>query len=102
MNMPLWTIADNEKDLSKCIETAGFTSIKIVGEMHMFRASDAREGDITEGLSPIQVVLDQAAHLMDAVAVGSKPGGWDGAREELAQKYKEGGYPDMADFINSV
>ncbi len=38
--------------------------------MHAFRAQDPRPDDIGEGMSPLQVTLDQAAHLMDAVALG--------------------------------
>jgi hypothetical protein len=36
---------------------------------------------------------------MDAAALGAVEGGWDAARQELASKYRAGGYPDMADFI---
>ena len=38
--------------------------------MHAFRAKDPRTDDIGEGMSQCQVTLDQAAHLMDAVAFG--------------------------------
>jgi len=98
--------------------------------MHKFRASDPRTDEIGEGLSPCQVTLDQAAHLMDAVgtsgvvgpsftggvgtyvhiltlllsftidtALGQVEGGWEGARADLSQKYREGGYPEMSAFI---
>lgn len=77
---------------------AGFSKMSLVGEMHAFRATDPREKDIAEGHNPIQVceeggagprslcllvvlqltvhvhvqiILDQAAHLMDAVALGT-------------------------------
>jgi hypothetical protein len=74
---------------------AGYTNPGLVGEMHAFRATDPREKDIAEGHNPIQVgplhcgcntqrppdrrtnkcvsiqiILDQAAHMMDAVALG--------------------------------
>lgn len=38
---------------------------------------------------------------MDAVALGVIDGGWDSAREGLAQRYRDGGYPDIAVFIES-
>ena len=38
--------------------------------MHLFRSKDERKDEVGEGLSPLQVTLDQAAHLMDAVAFG--------------------------------
>lgn len=37
--------------------------------MHEFRAKDERKEEVGEGLSPAQVALDQAAHLMDAIAM---------------------------------
>ena len=52
------------------------------------------------------MTLDQAAHLMDAVTLGAVPGGWSScegtARAELAGKYRDGGYPDMSAFIETV
>jgi hypothetical protein len=32
---------------------------------------------------------------------GRVEGGWDAAREGLAQRYRDGGYPDMATFIET-
>lgn len=99
--MPVWTIASTAEDLDGLAKLAGFTGAAILGEMHKFRASDPRTDEIGEGLSPCQVTLDQAAHLMDAVAMGQVEGGWAGARGDLAEKYREGGYPEMAAFITS-
>jgi hypothetical protein len=39
---------------------------------------------------------------MDAVALGGVEGGWDTARVDISQRYRDGGYPDMADFIDTV
>lgn len=36
---------------------------------------------------------------MDAITLGSVEGGWDGSRALLAEKYRLGGYPEMADFV---
>ncbi len=33
---------------------------------------------------------------------GSIEGGWEAARPLLAEKYRMGGYPDMAEFIEHV
>jgi len=100
---PVWTVAKTAEELDALAKLAGFSGAAILGEMHAYRANDPRTDDIGEGLSPIQVTLDQAAHLMDAVALGAVPGGWASAdaREKLAAKYREGGYPQMADFILS-
>lgn len=73
-----------------------------MGDMHRIRANDPRQKDIEEGVSPIQISLDQAAHLMDAVALGSVEGGWEAVRGEIASRYREGGYPDIASFIEAV
>ena len=75
------------------------TPSPFTGEMHHFRANDERKDEVGEGLSPIQVTLDQAAHLMDAVGFGK--GDWESIRDSLATKYRDGGYPDMATFIET-
>eukprot|EP01038_Epipyxis_sp_PR26KG_P006127 gene6127-8446_t len=101
MSMPAWTIASTKKELDELMVMAGFTGSQIVGEMHMFRSTDPRTNDIGEGLSPIQVTLDQAAHLMDAVALGVVEGGWDAVKSTLAEKYRNGGYPEISAFIEA-
>ncbi len=79
---------------------SGYTNLRTVGDLHKFRSTDPRQKEVDEeGLSPAQVALDQAAHLMDAVALGSVEGGWDAARGDIAQRYRLGGYPEMSDFI---
>ena len=102
LNQPVWTVAKSAEQLDKLAKLAGFTGSAILGEMHAFRSTDPRTDEIGEGLSPVQVTLDQAAHLMDAVALGGVAGGWAGAREKLADKYRDGGYPQMASFILDV
>lgn len=44
--------------------------INILLQRVAYRSKDPRTDDIGEGLSPLQVTLDQAAHLMDAMAFG--------------------------------
>lgn len=39
--------------------------------------------------------------LFLSCSVGNIEGGWSAVKEELAQKYLEGGYPDMANMIKS-
>mmetsp|Transcript_22782 Transcript_22782/g.22011 ORF Transcript_22782/g.22011 Transcript_22782/m.22011 type:complete len:370 (+) Transcript_22782:93-1202(+) len=101
LGQPAWTVGKDAQDLEELAVLAGFTGTAILGEMHAFRARDARLDDIGEGMSPIQVILDQAAHLMDAVALGHIEGGWAAVQEELASKYQEGGYPEMAEMIKA-
>jgi len=101
MGQPAWTIAATKNEMDEVAKLAGYTGSAILGEMHAYRAKDPRKDDIGEGMSPIQIVLDQAAHLMDAVALGHLEGGWEAMKPTLAEKYKEGGYPKMAEFIMS-
>lgn len=68
---PKWTIASNMQDLEELTKIAGFSSVQLLGEMHAFRSKDPRTKDVEEGLSVTQVTLDQAGHLMDAVALGN-------------------------------
>lgn len=70
--------------------------------MHKIRSKDPRQKDIEEGVSPAQISLDQAAHIMDAVALGVVEGGWETVRSEIAGKYREGGYPEIATFIETA
>lgn len=70
MSSPKWTIASDRQQLEEVSRLAGFTDLNLVGEMHAFRANDPRTKDIEEGVSPIQITLDQCGHLMDAAALG--------------------------------
>jgi hypothetical protein len=36
---------------------------------------------------------------MDAVALGALPGGWIGLRQQLADMYTKGGYPELSKLI---
>lgn len=106
MQMPKWTLARDKEGLQKIVKQAGFSSLEILGEMHAFRSADSREKDRQEkNLSEVQLALDQAAHLMDAVALGTgtvTSGDWESVREDIATKYDLGGYPEMSAFIRAV
>ncbi len=56
--------------MEKIAQLAGYSGASILGDMHAFRYKEDRKDEIGEGLSPIQVSLDQAAHLMDAITIG--------------------------------
>lgn len=105
MGMPAWTVADTKEKLEAIAQLGGFSGTTILGEMHAYRANDPRKDDIGEGLSPIQVTLDQAAHLMDAISLGynststNQQANWSSIRAVLADKYTESGYPEMGKFI---
>ena len=101
MGQPAWTVAKSEQDLNTVIEISGYKGKKFLGEMHLYRSNDPREDEIGEGLSPVQVTLDQVAHFMDAVVLGAVEGGWEASKSRSQTCTKEGGYPEMATFIMS-
>lgn len=102
MGLPAWTVAKSEKDLDTVIDISGYKGgKKFLGEMHLYRSNDPREDEVGEGLSPVQVTLDQVAHFMDAVVLGAVEGGWEASKGKIADMYKDGGYPEMAEFILS-
>ncbi|CAM9289188.1 unnamed protein product [Discosporangium mesarthrocarpum] len=92
-----WTISPDPAHLEEVVRIAGYTDMDSVREMYTNMASDEQKDKIIEGKAPMQVALDRAAHLMDAAAFGYK--GWDDIREELAQRYEEGGLPEIATFV---
>ena len=100
MGLPAWTVAKDEAELNEIIKIAGYQGgRKFLGEMHAYRATDPREDEVGEGLDPMQVTLDQVAHLMDAVVLGGVEGGWQGSKRKIADMYTEGGYPQLEGFI---
>eukprot|EP00904_Undaria_pinnatifida_P000652 jgi/Undpi1/10588/HiC_scaffold_29.g13038.m1 len=83
LRCPCWTISPNAEDLEAIVKIAGHEDLASVRDMYAKMAADQQADKITEGKAPMQVALDRAAHLMDAVAFGHKD--WDGVREELAE-----------------
>lgn len=103
LSMPKWTLGQSFHDIEQSVLLAGYSNVKTVGEMHLTRSLDNREREINEeNLDPKQVQLDQAAHIMDAIACGVVEGNWNAKRQELADKYKAGGYEDISSFILEV
>ncbi|CAM9275876.1 unnamed protein product [Scytosiphon promiscuus] len=97
LRCPCWTISPNPDDLEAVVKIAGYEDMASVLSMYEGMAADEQPDKINEGKAPMQVALDRAAHLMDAVAFGHKD--WDGVREELAERYEQGGIPEIAQFV---
>ncbi|KAG8384358.1 hypothetical protein BUALT_Bualt04G0109800 [Buddleja alternifolia] len=57
---------------------------------------EGRQEDIKKGKEPAQVALDEAAFLLDLASV---EGTWDECVERVAECYREGGLPDIANFL---
>lgn len=48
---------------------------------------------------PSQIALDKATDLLDFVAAGLTPGGYEAVRTQLAEQYTAAGLTDVANFI---
>ncbi|XP_050364615.1 protein IN CHLOROPLAST ATPASE BIOGENESIS, chloroplastic-like [Argentina anserina] len=57
---------------------------------------EGRQADLKKGKAPAQVALDEAAFLLDLASVEES---WDEYLEQVANCYKEGGLPDIANFV---
>ncbi|GAU16066.1 hypothetical protein TSUD_339370 [Trifolium subterraneum] len=57
---------------------------------------EGRQEDLKKGKAPEQVVLDEAAFLLDLASI---EGNWDDYVEQIAKCYEEGGLNDIAKFI---
>ncbi|KAM6540540.1 hypothetical protein CsatB_004987 [Cannabis sativa] len=59
-------------------------------------SEEGKQEDLKKGKAPAQVVLDEAAFLLDLASVD---GTWDECVERIAECYKEAGLNDVATFI---
>lgn len=50
----------------------------------------------------MQQAMEEADAVLDMVAAGAAPGGFDGAREPLAAAYDKAGLVDAANFIRAA
>ncbi|CAK8544054.1 unnamed protein product [Lathyrus sativus] len=57
---------------------------------------EGRQEDLKKGKAPAQVVLDEAAFLLDLASI---EGNWDDYLEQIAKNYEEAGLNDIAKFI---
>ncbi|OEL19444.1 hypothetical protein BAE44_0019538 [Dichanthelium oligosanthes] len=57
---------------------------------------EGKRDDLKKGKAPEQVVLDEAAFLMDLASVD---GNWDDVVDRIAECYREAGLDDIAKFI---
>lgn len=57
---------------------------------------EGRQEDLKKGKAPAQVVLDEAAFLLDLASI---EGNWDDYLEWIGKCYEEGGLDDIAKFI---
>uniref|UniRef100_A0A0E0K7P8 Uncharacterized protein n=1 Tax=Oryza punctata TaxID=4537 RepID=A0A0E0K7P8_ORYPU len=92
LKSPWWTLGCSYEEAA---ELAGWEDEQI----EFIREKVSEEGkreDLKKGKAPEQVVLDEAAFLMDLASVD---GNWDDVVDRIAGCYREAGLDDIAKFI---
>ncbi|KAL4372732.1 hypothetical protein HN51_006720 [Arachis hypogaea] len=92
LKSPWWTLGCKYRDVANIAQWED-EQIEYVKEKV---TEEGRQGDIKKGKAPAQVVLDEAAFLLDLASVD---GTWDDYLERIAQCYDEAGLNDVAKFI---
>ncbi|AQL10100.1 CemA-like proton extrusion protein-related [Zea mays] len=89
------TLRHLEKGDNEAAELAGWED----EQLEFIREKVTEEGkreDLKRGKAPEQVILDEAAFLMDLASVD---GNWDEVVDRIAECYREAGLHDIANFI---
>lgn len=92
LKSPWWTLGCSYEEAA---ELAGWED----EQLEFIREKVTEEGkreDLKRGKAPEQVILDEAAFLMDLASVD---GNWDEVVDRIAECYREAGLHDIANFI---
>ncbi|RLN18523.1 uncharacterized protein C2845_PM02G40150 [Panicum miliaceum] len=92
LKSPWWTLGCSYEEAA---ELAGWEDEQIEFIREKITEEGKRE-DLKKGKAPEQVVLDEAAFLMDLAYVD---GNWDDVVDRIAECYREAGLDDIAKFI---
>ncbi|KAG2555346.1 protein IN CHLOROPLAST ATPASE BIOGENESIS, chloroplastic-like [Panicum virgatum] len=92
LKSPWWTLGCSYEEAA---ELAGWEDEQIEFIREKITEEGKRE-DLKKGKAPEQVVLDEAAFLMDLAYVD---GNWDDVVDRIAECYREAGLGDIAKFI---
>ncbi|CAL4920342.1 unnamed protein product [Urochloa decumbens] len=92
LKSPWWTLGCSYEEAA---ELAGWEDEQIEFIREKVTEEGKRE-DLKKGKAPEQVVLDEAAFLMDLACVD---GNWDDVVDRIAECYREAGLDDIAKFI---
>ncbi|XP_014520026.1 uncharacterized protein LOC106777039 [Vigna radiata var. radiata] len=92
LKSPWWTLGCKYEDVANIAQWDD-EQIEYIKERV---TEEGRQEDIKKGKAPAQVVLDEAAFLLDLASV---EGEWDDYLERIAKCYEEAGLPDVAKFI---
>ncbi|KAK7367555.1 hypothetical protein VNO80_09568 [Phaseolus coccineus] len=92
LKSPWWTLGCKYEDVANIAQWDD-EQIEYIKEKV---TEEGRQEDLRKGKAPSQVVLDEAAFLLDLASV---EGEWDDYLERIAKCYEEAGLPDVAKFI---
>jgi hypothetical protein len=86
----LGQVADAEDSVEEAVA-------KLKGMYEKIRSAE-REDDYQQGMTPEQMVIDEASHRLDVAAFAGEA--WSKVRPELGEKFRSVGRDDMAAFID--
>ncbi|KAI4314983.1 hypothetical protein L6164_027837 [Bauhinia variegata] len=92
LKSPWWTLGCKYQDVASMAQWDD-EQIEYIKEKV---TEEGRQEDIKKGKDPAQVVLDEAAFLLDLASI---EGTWDEYFERIAECYEEAGLPNIARFI---
>ncbi|KAF7828706.1 protein IN CHLOROPLAST ATPASE BIOGENESIS, chloroplastic-like isoform X2 [Senna tora] len=92
LKSPWWTLGCKYEDVANIAQWDD-EQIEYIKEKV---TEEGRQEDIKKGKAPVQVVLDEAAFLLDLASID---GTWDDYLERIAKCYEEAGLHDIARFI---
>ncbi|RDY09687.1 hypothetical protein CR513_05910 [Mucuna pruriens] len=92
LKSPWWTLGCKYRDVANIAQWDD-EQIEYIKEKV---TEEGRREDLKKGKAPAQVVLDEAAFLLDLASI---EGEWDDYLERIAKCYEEAGLHDVAKFI---
>lgn len=92
LKSPWWTLGCMYRDVANIAQWED-EQIEYIKEKV---TEEGRQQDLIKGKAPAQVVLDEAAFLLDLASI---EGNWDDYLEQIAKCYEEAGLNDIAKFI---
>ncbi|KAK7307642.1 hypothetical protein VNO77_40885 [Canavalia gladiata] len=92
LKSPWWTLGCNYRDVANIAQWED-EQIEYIKEKV---TEEGRQADLKKGKAPAQVVLDEAAFLLDLASI---EGEWDDYLERIAKCYEEVGLHDVATFL---
>ncbi|XP_061341237.1 protein IN CHLOROPLAST ATPASE BIOGENESIS, chloroplastic-like isoform X2 [Gastrolobium bilobum] len=92
LKSPWWTLGCKYQDVANIAQWDD-EQIEYIKEKV---TEEGRQEDLKKGKAPAQVVLDEAAFLLDLASIEGK---WDDYLERIAKCYEEAGLHDVANFV---